>query len=71
MYWRLLCSLLCPGLELRRAVDVCDHIPVPLCPLPTRRSGWHLPPSALNFRHPSLDVNNRTANFPWRKHPSL
>lgn len=29
-------SLLCPGLELRRAVDVCSHVPVPLRPLCSR-----------------------------------
>lgn len=34
--------------ELRRAGDVCRHIPV----AQARRSGWHLPPSAGNAHTP-------------------
>lgn len=60
-----------------RAEKSCWCLQPRYCPpapsvLAARRSGWRLPPSAGNSRHwprPSLDVKNRTANFPWRKHP--
>lgn len=71
MHWRLLyCPQAWSSAELWMFVASLLS-PCALCAQATR-SGWHLPPPAGNIRHwphPSLDVKNRTGNFPWRKLP--